>query len=99
MGCGTTEVGSAQADQTPVPVAGSVPTATAGVLEVTRLATPELQALHSTELDGTEPDGTELDGSTGVELLEQDVEVLVQTGTEIVHGQSVTVRVVEADTV
>jgi len=29
----------------------------------------------------------------GVAVLEQDVEVLVQTGTEMVHGQSVTVRV------
>lgn len=32
-------------------------------------------------------------------VVEQEVLVLVQTGTEMVHGQSVTVRVVEADTV
>lgn len=37
-----------------------------------------------------------LESESGVELVEQEVEVLVQTGTEMVHGQSVTVRVVEA---
>jgi len=47
---------------------------------------------------------TELEASTGLLLVaeavvEQDVEVLVQTGTETVHGQSVTVRVVEPVTV
>lgn len=31
-----------------------------------------------------------------VEVVEHEVEVLVQTGTEIVHGQSVTVKVVLA---
>jgi len=35
----------------------------------------------------------------GVAVVEHDVEVLVQTGTEMVHGQSETVRVVEALTV
>lgn len=39
------------------------------------------------------------EASTGVEVDEHEVEVLVQTGTEMVHGQSVTVRVVEAETV
>lgn len=34
----------------------------------------------------------ELEAATGVET--QEVEVLVQTGTEMVHGQSVMVRVV-----
>ena len=33
---------------------------------------------------------------TGVAELSQEVEVLVQTGTETVHGQSVTVKVVLA---
>lgn len=37
--------------------------------------------------------------SVPVAVVEQEVEVLVQTGTEMVHGQSVTVRVVEAETV
>jgi hypothetical protein len=46
---------------------------------------------------GVEPDDqaahvAELEAATGVD--EQEVEVLVQTGTEIVHGQSVMVRVV-----
>lgn len=38
----------------------------------------------------------EPEAASGVALDEQEVEVLVQTGTEMVHGQSVTVKVVEA---
>lgn len=79
-----------QADHEPEAEAAPVPVATAGVLEVERLETPVFHALQSEDEDLS---------STGVELLAQEVEVLVQTGTEMVHGQSVTVRVVEAETV
>jgi len=75
-----------------VPEAAPVPAATGVLLRVEAVGTaPELHAAQ-VEL-------TALEASTGVEVSEQDVEVLVQTGTEMVHGQSVTVRVVDAETV
>ncbi len=66
------------------------------VLLVTRDETPVALDCHSAQLFEAE---AELDGSTGVADEEQEVEVLVQIGTEIVHGQSVTVRVVLSVTV
>lgn len=82
--------GVCHADQEPVPVTAPVEAAT-GVL---------------VRVDGAAEDAqtdqlAELEGSTGLALavVEQDVEVLVQTGTETVQGQSVTVRVVEPVTV
>jgi len=77
----------------PVAAATPVEAATGVLLRVDGAAEPEAQADQLASLEA----------STGllVELavVEQDVEVLVQTGTETVHGQSVTVRVVEPVTV
>jgi len=85
--------GVCHADHEPVPVTAPVEAATGVLVRVDGVAA-ELQADQLAALEA----------STGLLLVdeavvEQDVEVLVQTGTETVHGQSVTVRVVEPVTV
>jgi len=85
------------------PVAAATPVAATGVLlSVDGAAAPEAQADQPTELEAsTGLPAEELAPlpAPAVAVVEQDEEVLVQTGTETVHGQSVTVRVVEPVTV
>jgi len=108
IGCLAVASGVCHADHEPVLEAAPVEAAT-GVLEIVLSEDGEAE-LHAAHVDDgstgvleeveTELHAAQLElGSTGVEELEQDVEVLVQTGTEMVQGQSVTVRVVEAETV
>lgn len=90
----------------PVPVAAPVPAATGVLARVEAVGIAE--ELHAAQVElasALEASTGLLEASTGlleaipVAVSEQDVEVLVQTGTEMVHGQSVTVRVVDAETV
>lgn len=86
------------ADDEPVPEAAPEAAAT-GVPEtvLSEDGAAELQAAQLELAATLEPSAGLLDDAAAV--LEQDVDVLVQTGTEMVHGQSVTVKVVEEETV
>lgn len=53
----------------------------------------EAAALEAAALEAAAPEAPCGLPASGVAVVEQEVEVLVQTGTEMVHGQSVTVRV------
>lgn len=100
--------GEAHDDHAPVPVAeDDVDLEASGVLTVDVDHADQLPSVDDDALTGlelvlelTDCQSAQVEapsaGLVEVELLEHEVEVLVQTGTEIVHGQSVTVRVVLA---
>lgn len=77
------EVASGVEELAPVHGSHEPPVEAAGVLTVEDEPAP----VHGSH---------EPEAASGVDEVEHEVEVLVHNGTEMVHGQSVTVRVVEA---
>lgn len=78
------------ADHEPVPVAAPVEDATGVLLET------KVDDDHALQLALLVATGVWLEEVATAGVVLHEVEVLVQTGTETVHGQSVTVKVVLA---